>query len=1257
MDEIVVLPKNTSELVGIETSAPLPASSGVEQTQEVHPAVTFNTDHPPALPYLVVGLGASAGGLEAYVEIFRTLPTDTGMAFVVVSHLSPDQKSHLVEILARTTSMPVSVIEDGVTPEPNRVYVLAPKTLATISGGQLRIEPRPERRITLAIDHFFQALAADQKNHAIGVLLSGMDSDGTLGLRQIKDEGGIAIVQTPATARYPEMPRSSLLADHIDLVLAPLEIAGELARLARQFSCPSIRAVELDALPEDDKHQFARIVHLLTGVSGIDYGHYKPATIQRRIGRRMLVTHMERLDQYVRYLQLHPEELRYLQEETLIGVTSFFRDPDLFSTLKGELFTDLLENRAPEEQIRIWVAGCSTGEEVYSTAICLLERLSSQEVEPPIKIFGTDASARAIQSARLGVYPASITNIVSVDRLRRFFVKVDKGYQISKRIRDLCVFARQNLCTDAPFSRLDLVSCRNVLIYMDRQLQNRVVSRLHYALRPAGFLILGNSETIRDFGDSFGSYNGKANIYVKRGSQIPLSLDAKAQSVTSPARKERTAAAEGLGVWNEMDLQRAADRTILARRASPGVIINEHLQILQSRGQTAPYLAMAPGVSSLHLMKMLRKDLAGQVHTAVCRAIEFDIPVQVMGNFRHDAVSSDVEIEVLPLHSPSPNPRYYLVLFSAVAAKAPLVTNGEQRSLELPPEELNRNLVQAHSDLTANRLYSQSLIEERDGANQQLISANEEILSVNEELQSTNEELETTKEELQSANEELQTVNEELQQRNNILSETTNDLTNLLTSVNIPVLMLNNDLQIRQFTPLAARLLNIRSSDIGRLLSELRLHLSVDDLEPVLRDVLETLGTREMEIRDREGRWRLLRIRPYRTADNRIEGVVLILVDIDEFRQSQHNLRQARDFSQAVIEDSHLPLAVLSMDFKIRAVNSAFRELSGLSAPELEMRSLPDVVNLLWKMHTLQPLLESLRSGEIGIDSFETQFETEPHDKNRVFCIWGRSLQADSEPVLLITMEDITRSVNAERSLEQLNRQLVGQVHSTEESLRSTEAELRALTASLFTSQEDERRRVARELHDDITQRLAVLEIDMDHFKEDPPKDMDGVLERVEGLRQRTAQLSEEVRSISHRLHPSILDDLGLPVALDTLVEEFGERENMPARFIKRNLPEIIPTIVAGVLYRIAQEALRNVSKYAGRTQVKVLLELSEGTLRLQISDAGDGFDMQEARRGLGLVSMAERARTVQGVFSIQSALGVGTTINVDVPFSESVHE
>ena len=1233
----------------------MPADQGSREAAPC-PEPDAGTDHASEpetsqLPFPVVAVGASAGGLEAYVELLKALPPDTGMSFVLVPHLAAEQKSHLVEILSRHTNMAVTEVRTGEAPQPSHIHIIPPNTRLSIVHGVFKLEPRDaEERIPRPIDHFFRSLAADQRNGAVGILLSGTDSDGALGLRTIKGEGGIAIVQQPDSARFGEMPRSGIAADHVDLILPPEQIGVELGRLALQYRKPEIVPLEDGSLPPSDFDDFNRLIALLRGISGIEFRLYRPATLRRRIARRMMLRRSERLSDYVQYVQRHREELRELHEDVLINVTRFFRDPGVWKALATDVIPRIFKARLPDRQIRVWVPGCSTGEEAYSMAICLLEHVAGLQYEPPIQIFGTDASDRSIERARLGVFPESLAGEISPDRLRRFFMKTERGYQVSKRLRDMCIFARQNLCNDPPFSKLDLISCRNVLIYMGMELQKQIIPTFHYALRPDGFLVLGSSEAIRGFNELFASVDRGHKVYSRMGSSLRVGADFPTRTVAPDLVRPdlRPASADHL-IPSEIDLQRAADRVVLARYGPPGVIVNDRMEILQSRGHTAPFLEMAPGTPSLQLIRMLNDSIAVPVRDAVRRAIDVDVPVRVEGlEVRGRDGLQYTTVEVLPLQTIPFSARSYLVLFAPDAAGPQLVENESRPGTDREREELVNQL---RHDLASTKLYLQSLLEDHDVKNQELVSANEEIQSANEELQSTNEELETTKEELQSTNEELQTINDELQQRNANLIRISSDMTNLLTSVNLPVLMLSSDLRIRHFTPPMQRLMSVRDADIGRLLSDIRLHLRVGDLEPILNEVLDTLGAKEMEVQDRDGRSYLMRIRPYRTPENRIEGIVLVLVDIDELRRSEQELRAARDFARAVIESIHVPLAVLAPDLKVRSANDAFCAISGLSIQNLDDRSFPELIGRLWGLENLRPMLEEL----VQRDQAAAHLQFEHHasgPESRWLCFTVTKIMLDQEHVLSVAVEDITQHKNAQQLLEHERQRLAREVESATEALGRTQTELRALTANLFTSQEDERRRVARELHDDIGQQLALLQIELEKCEQrfrDAPAEIHQTLQH---LRESTASLADDVRSISHRLHPSILDDLGLPQALKALVEEFGEREGMVATFIRRDVPANLPKQVATNLYRITQEALRNIAKHAGRTHAKITLEGSDNRLRLEIADFGEGFDTHQSRAGLGLISMEERARVVNGTLNVQSALGRGATVIVDVPLS-----
>jgi two-component system CheB/CheR fusion protein len=607
-------------------------------------------------------------------------------------------------------------------------------------------------------------------------------------------------------------------------------------------------------------------------------------------------------------------------------------------------------------------------------------------------------------------------------------------------------------------------------------------------------------------------------------------------------------------------------------------------------------------------------------------------------------------LEVLPIHGLGSRRKCYLVLFvpGQEQMSEPVI-----RSRDILPDDedsKDRLIVQMRHDLSSTGLYLQSLLEERDVKNQELISANEEIQSANEELQSTNEELETTKEELQSSNEELQTVNDELQNRNAVLTQASNDLSNLLNSVNLPVLMLSSEFYIRHFTPQMQRLMNLRATDVGRPFSDITLNLDVDNLEPLFAEVLDTLGAQEIEVRDREGHWYLLRVRPYRTTDKKIEGLVIVLVDIDQLRRSHQELRDARDFAGSIIESIPLQLVVVDSDFKIRYTNQAFSSLTRLSRQELELRLLTDLAAVLWGMERpLHSLLEAPQNASPA-EAAQFDFEHKTDDEEpRVFLLRGRPLKPDGQQFWLVTFEDITSHKEEERLLTAEGERLASEVESTAKELGRNREELRALAGSLLTSQEEERRRVARELHDDFTQRLAVMEMETAEISKNIGGDPEAAKTHVEQLRRKVVELADDLRCMSHQLHPSMLEDLGLASALRSLIDEFGRREGMITTFFAQNVPEEIAIDVTIVLYRIAQEALHNVAKHAGKTHVKVILRGTEDGLELQIADSGHGFDLEGAREGLGLVSMEERARLIGATLTIESVLGQGTKILVSV--------
>lgn len=832
----------------------------------------------------IVAIGASAGGLEAFSNLLRALPPEPGLALVFIPHLDPTHESAMVELLARTTTLPVLQASDGLRVSCNTVYVLPPNSDMSIRGGVLHLVKREaERGHHMPIDTFLRSLAEDQRSNAIGVILSGTANDGTLGLSAIKNDDGITFAQDPTSAKYDGMPNSAIAAGVVDFVLPPDLIAHELIRIQRQ---PAKQKPISEAF--DGKDGLLKdVFRLLKSHSKVDFVDYKLATIRRRILRRMNINQISDLGDYVKLLHRNPAEVDALYRDVLINVTSFFRNPEVFDSLREVVYPKILMDRSTSDPVRVWVPGCSTGEETYSHAISLVEVLSELRLEVPIQIFGTDLSENAIQRARAGFYKDSIVSDISEIRLRRFFHKVPAGYQISKSIRDMCVFARQNVFSDPPFSRMDVISCRNVLIYLGPVLQKKVVPIFHYALKQGGFLLVGNTEgLLGSSAEIFDLVERKSKIYQKKPVPSPvtfgLALSGSAEKgfekpVRGPKEEEphRTPA----------DVQREADRLLLTKYVPCAVVLDEDLDIMQSRGRTSQFLELPTGKASLNLLKMARPGLLYELRALIDKARKNSVPVSKDGIVvEEEDHSITVKIEVIPFRTPARDQRHFLVLFEEVGAVQP--TPPEKPPARRPSKEASDNrdiqIAQLKQELAGTKEYLQSIIEAQEATNEELQSANEEIQSGNEELQSTNEELQTSKEELESANEELNTVNEEIQHRNQQLAQLNNDLVNLLNSVTIPMVMLGEDLHIRRYTPEAERIFGFSEHDVGKALTHLSLNLEVPQLERWMLDVMRDVTMRSEQVLAHDGKAYKMRITPYRTLENKIDGVVVALLDISD---------------------------------------------------------------------------------------------------------------------------------------------------------------------------------------------------------------------------------------------------------------------------------------------------------------------------------------------------------------------------------------
>jgi two-component system, chemotaxis family, CheB/CheR fusion protein len=839
----------------------------------------------PALsdePFPIVGVGASAGGLEAMTQLLKALPRGSGLALVLVQHLDPTHESALTAILARATGLPVTEAGHNMRLAPNGIYVIPPNKRMTISGGRLKLLPRRDADTSLGIDHFLRSLAQEEGKRAIGVVLSGNGSDGTQGLLAIKAAGGITFAQEEKTAKYPAMPGSAITAGCVDFVLSPERIALELRRLAgHPYIAPGGDEDAAEGeLPAEEK-VIGEILLVLRQRMGVDFTYYKRATLLRRMQRRMALHKLESLKAYLSYLRSHSTEAKELYGDILIHVTGFFRDAPVFQALKKKIFPQLVKQKGPKDPVRLWVPGCSTGEEVYSLAMALLELLAQHKLSHPVQIFGTDISDGALERARAGVYAESIKTEISPERLRRFFTKTEHGYRINKNVREVCIFARQNLVVDPPFSNIDLISCRNVLIYLGLPLQRKVLPLFHYALRHDGFLLLGASETVGSFCDLFSLMDKKAKVYGKKSIRTRPEMGFSQEAREMRAVLAQTPVLQLPPASSLTDVQKQADRILLTHFSPAGVIINQHMEVLQFRGHTGSYLEHPHGEASLHLLKMAREGLGLDLRTAVSKAMKRNARVrQEHARVRQNGSALEVALEVIPFTAPPATERYYLVLFEpGPIHKAVALPKGAHEKTDISSAD-RQELGRLREELAATRESLQTIIEEQEATNEELRSANEEIMSSNEELQSTNEEMETAKEELQSTNEELTTLNDELESRNTELETLNNDLHNLLTSANIPIIILGPDLRIRRFTNLAERSLNLIPGDIGRPITDINLPLRIPNLKQQVLEVTDTLVTKELEVTcDRGHRWSL-RIRPYRTSDNKIDGAVLALVDI-----------------------------------------------------------------------------------------------------------------------------------------------------------------------------------------------------------------------------------------------------------------------------------------------------------------------------------------------------------------------------------------
>ena len=906
----------------------------------------------------VVGIGASAGGLAAFGAFFSGMPADTdpGMAFVLVQHLAPDHKSLLTDIIGRHTRMKVFEVQDGMPVEVNCAYIIPPNRDMTFLNGKLYlVEPSAPRGQRMPIDSFFRSLAQDQGDRAICVVLSGTGSDGTLGVRAIKGEGGMVMAQNPASTEYDGMPRSAIGTGLVDYELPPADMPAQIiAYVGRAFGRVPQPLTEPVPLAENG---LRKIFRLLRAQTSHDFSQYKLNTINRRIERRMAVHQIASLGEYVKYLQQKPAEVEALFRDLLIGVTSFFRDQEAFQEIEERIIPSLFASVSPGALVRVWCPGCSTGEEAYSIAILLAECQEAMKVRFKVQVFATDIDSQAIATARAGLYPASVAADISPQRLARFFIAEADGsaYRIHKSIRDTLIFSEQNMAKDPPFSKLDFISCRNVLIYMGGDLHRKIIPMFHYALKPGGYLFMGNSETVGEFGHLFAVLDRKLKLYQRKEDAGSVRTRALGRFIPRPAapRDQAPQTAGKSAGSRKQRLRGLMEEALLQQLAPVAALVNGLGDILYLHGRTGLFLEPAPGEAGVsNILKMAREGLRPHLLNALRKAHATQEPVRAPGlRVKSNGHFTVVNLSIRPV-AKSANAvdegSMYLIVFEDAQPLAPgkaVKTALHARSGLPGPESESRARVEAlKHELDAQEEHLQAANEQLETANEELKSSNEEMQSVNEELQSTNEELETSKEELQSVNEELATLNAELQSKVADLSRANNDMNNLLAGNTIGTVFVDPQLRILRFTPAATRIINLILSDVGRPVNHILSNLvGYDRLLVDVTEVLDSLAPKEVDVQTQAGEWYSMRIRPYRTLDNAIEGIVISFVDISRARKAQEALRESEETNRGILES--ITDAFLSIDDKlvVRYFNPAAERMLNRKAGEVIGRGLFEV--------------------------------------------------------------------------------------------------------------------------------------------------------------------------------------------------------------------------------------------------------------------------------------------------------------------------
>jgi len=1191
--------------------------------------------------------------MPALQHFFRQMPANSGMAFVVILHLSPDYVSQLAELLQQSTAMPVQQVTEPTSLAPDQVYVIPPARQLTLTEGILQLgepaEPRDQRAV---IDVFFRSLAESQGPRAAAVVLSGTGADGASGVKRIKERGGLVLVQDPA--EYDTMPRQATATGLADIVLPVAELPAALIAYWQQAGTSALSA-GVPPMRDGDDATLGELLAALRTRTGHDFSQYKRPTLLRRIDRRTQVTGVTSLPAYLELLRARPEEGPALLRDLLISVTNFFRDPSAWQAMEAAIPL-LFQGKVAGDTVRAWVAGCATGEEAYTLAMLFAEHAETLESRPSIQVFATDINEHAIGVARSGVYPDTIAEDVSPERLRRFFASEPGHFRVRKELRDLVLFAPHNVLRDPPFSKLDLITCRNLLIYIDRAMQEQILGLFHFTLAPDGLLLLGSSESTDGVPSLFAPLDKAQRLFQRRS--VPNHVQVVPNLPLASPRRQQV----GRGTSVDSPLASSFDELAtqgLARYGPPGVIVNKDDEIVHLARGAGRFLQPADGPPSSSLLKALHPELRLELRSALYGARQEGQQAETQ-RVRLQLGSSvrQVIASVQPLQEPAWAEGYALIFFYELPDSSDAVpgANSDAEPLVLQLEELQRTREQLR---TTTEQYETAIEKHRAG--------HEELQAINEELRATTEELETSKEELQATNEELLTVNHELKHKVDELSRTTSDLQNLMASTAIGTIFVDRELRIKRYTPSAETIVNLLPSDTGRPLNHITHTLAYDQLIPDTTRVLASLVPVEREVAAHDGSWYLLRIQPYRTETDQIDGVVLTFVDITRRRATEDALRASEERLRLLIESvQDYAIITFTSDNRVDSWNVGAERIFGYK--EAEIVGQDGALLFTPEDRTAgapaQEFSKALETGRAEDERWHIRKDT-----SRFFASGVMTLLRDTSVRGFVkVMRDLTERKRAEEALREAHHALEQRVQERTADLvmanqaleaeaaqrRKAEQERQAVLRQLVTMQEDVQGRIALELHDQFGQSTAALRLWAGHLSA-AAQDPERQAEHVTRLQEIVSGLDRDIQRLARELRPRALDMMGLAPALQEHLESWSRQSGIPAQLeVVGDGGLLLPLEIATVLYRVVQEALTNVLKHARATGVSVVLQQRPDRVLVTVDDNGRGMPTEPAPGPgrLGLVGMRERVALVGGTLDVESPEGAGTVLCIRIPLA-----